>query len=101
MARKQPPGTINVGRPGPFGNPAAIGCVCPYCGLVHKSAGETLPCYKKMLWKRLQIDSAFKQSVARLKGKILWCPGCGIGKSTCHARILENACQWLNSNNSY
>lgn len=95
---KQPPyGAINIGRPGVFGNPAAVGCVCPRCREVHHEPAATLSCYKQMLWARLQTDEVFRSAVHGLCGKKLWCPGCGISKEHCHGRILEAAANWLNT----
>jgi Pyruvate/2-oxoacid:ferredoxin oxidoreductase delta subunit len=36
-------------------------------------------CPDKVKWLKEQINN----------GAILYCPGCGIGSSTCHARIIE------------
>jgi ribA/ribD-fused uncharacterized protein len=95
MNNTQPAGTVNIGRPGPFGNPAAINSLCPKCGEVHRDASSTLPCYKQMLWERLKSDRSFRQGVTSLSQKSLWCPGCGVGKPSCHGRILEAAAAWL------
>lgn len=90
---------VYIGRSGRsyrglFGNPVAIGATCPLCKLKHADASSTLRCYKRLLWTRMQADAAFRQAVSELRGRKLWCPGCGPDSATCHGRILERAASW-------
>lgn len=90
MKYKQPPiGYTDIGRSTIYGNPVKIGQVCQFCHQKHLTASSTLPCFENYLVEKMNKDPQFAKSVLGLKGKALWCPGCGIGSSTCHGRILE------------
>jgi hypothetical protein len=39
----------------------------------------------------LPVQEGFREAVKALHGEVLRCPGCGVGASTCHGRILEEA----------
>jgi hypothetical protein len=108
-------GSVDVGRGTIYGNPVKIGRVCPVCGDTHNSPGSTLDCYKKYLFARICGDPAkakwgeqialrgsvrlrpgnFADQLMKLLDEELFCPGCGIGLPTCHARIIERAIDWL------
>lgn len=95
----QPKDTVYVGRRGKgkdgrFGNPVVINRECPLCGTIHADAASTLKCFKRLLWARIQAEPSLIKDLAELKGKKLWCPGCGLESPTCHARILERAAEW-------
>lgn len=43
-----------------------------------------------------QLSSAgFRKKLLELHDRVLWCPGCGLESSTCHARVLEGAVNYL------
>lgn len=73
--------TINIGRSGVFnglfGNPIRERTVSPQYRIHIRKIIKNHP--KESGWLRRELDC----------GKIMFCPGCGIGSSTCHARILE------------
>lgn len=85
--RSPPPGFIDVGRTTIFGNPFRIGELRD--GVLLRDAGSTIPHFKEYAESRMKTDQHFRDSVHKLKGKKLWCPGCGIDSPTCHARVLE------------
>lgn len=94
------PNEIYVGRaghgiPGPFGNPIAFEKLCPICSSVHRvtQRAQLLACYKVWLWKKLQEDKEFAESVARLAGKTLVC---FCKPVDCHGDILAAAAKYLN-----
>lgn len=92
---------VYIGRPGKgqrgtFGNPVAIGRLCPVCGSVHKDGGSTLPCYEKDLDRRLRDDVRFRSSFmglveeaieAEKAGRIL-ALGCFCKPRRCHGDVL-------------
>jgi hypothetical protein len=78
-------GRPGKGKPGPWGNPVAIGQECPVCNQVHRDAGSTLPCYRRYLDRRLRINPRFEARFRALKGKKLVCfckPG------PCHGDVM-------------
>jgi hypothetical protein len=103
--------TVNIGRSTIFGNPVRMRQRCPVCGGQHDDAGSTAPCYRHYLTARLSgepterswaegvarsirgmpVQGGFREAVKALHGQVLQCPGCGVGASTCHGRILEEA----------
>jgi len=79
---RQPSNTINVGRAtsggmlnGLFGNP-------------FKEKVVSLR-YVQYLRLRIAYDPEFVVELKQLSGKVLFCPGCGVGCPTCHGRVLE------------
>jgi len=94
MKYKQPPiGYTDIGRSTIYGNPVKIGKVCQFCPQKHLTAGSTLPCFEKYAKELMSKDPVYKREIEKLKGCALWCPGCGIGSSTCHGRVLEKLCE--------
>ncbi len=85
--RSPPPGYIDVGRSTIYGNPFRIGST--HCGVLLDSAGSTIPHFKEYAESRMKTDPEFRDAIHKLKGKKLWCPGCGTNSPTCHARVLE------------
>lgn len=73
--------TINVGRTGVFnglfGNPVREKKVSPQYRQHFRKVMKENP--KQTEWLQNQLDC----------GNKLFCPGCGIGSPTCHARIIE------------
>jgi hypothetical protein len=91
---KNPPeGYIDVGRTTIYGNPIRVGQNCRWCGKFHQYAVDTLSCYEEYLNSRMFVDERFRDAVLLLKGKKLWCPGCALDSTNCHARLLEIACK--------
>lgn len=90
---------VNIGRGTIWGNPYKVGRTCQRCGQRH-GKGETLKCYRRYLWQRINDGSGFDKRLAELGRDIidgtvvLRCPGCGVGSKTCHGRILEAAAIW-------
>jgi hypothetical protein len=88
---------VYMGRPGkgmegPFGSPIRIGYRCPECQKVHKEKGDTIPCFTKNFYHRLETSPIYRNSILGLKGLILGCfcrPRNGFqGKVMCHAQII-------------
>ncbi len=83
------PETINVGRfasggvcNGLFGNPVK-----------EKTVSEQYRGY----FRQVVVDHPAKVRWLESKlreGAVLYCPGCGIGSPTCHARIIEEELGW-------
>jgi hypothetical protein len=101
------PYDVYIGRAGKqqsglFGNPVAVSKQCPVCKQVHTSGAETLPCYKKYLWHRLENEEAFKKSILDLQGKTLGCfcaPKGGITATDphiCHGQVILSYLNWAN-----
>lgn len=86
-------GFINVGRAtsggvenGAWGNPFVVG-----------RDGDVKACiakYRAHLWEQIKTGKVSMQKLADLYGRKLFCPGCGVGAITCHARVLEDAAEW-------
>lgn len=79
---KQPSSTINVGRAtsggvhnGLFGNP-----------FYEKVVSQR---YVQYLRDKIANDLDFVGKLKALRGKVLYCPGCGVGCPTCHSRVIE------------
>ena len=88
------PGVVYIGRAGRgyaglFGNPVQVGKVCQVCGVVHRTPGSTLPCFKVLFQKRVSTNLAYRQAVLGLAGKQLWCPGCRGGQH-CHGQVFRS-----------
>lgn len=85
-------GLDNFGNAPTFTNPIEKGEKCPVCGRTHRSEGETLPCYKRWLWRQLQENREYRHKVRDLWGEIL----VTALPSPCFGEILIAACTWLN-----
>lgn len=82
-------GRAGRGEDGYFGNPYAAGRLCARCQEVHTRGGDTLACYELYLRERLARDPVFRERVAGLRGRELWCPGrCTQFGRPCHGSIL-------------
>lgn len=75
---------INIGRAssggvfnGLFGNPVKEATVSKQYRIHFKKLLQEYP--NEIRWLRAQLA----------KKRVLFCPGCGIGCPTCHARIIE------------
>ena len=83
-------------------NPIAAGKKCPECGARH-AAAETLPCYRRWLWRRLKADEGFRRTLQELPADATlgcWCVDTDSpaeGPEVCHAQVLVKARTWLNS----
>lgn len=101
-----------------YGNPIRMHTPRPVCEVMHMQPGETLGCFRHYLIARVsdyagavlygqgialvaRLPNAsihaeeFRRSLLELDGKELWCPGCGVGSRTCHARILEITIEYV------
>jgi hypothetical protein len=96
-APSRPPNSLNIGRSGIksglFGSPYH-----PLPG--QELTGATLPDFEAHLTKRLQ-DPSFRSEFLKLKGKPLWCPGCGprgrnCEPGVCHGSIILKYLNELN-----
>ena len=81
---KNNPLNCEIGEYGWLGNPISIGKKCHVCKKIHNEGGETLPCYKKYLSKRLE-EKDFIQEFLKLKGKTI---GCFCKPKPCHLDII-------------
>ncbi len=70
---------VNVGRPGPFGNPFRVG---------HDGTLEEVVCKHKKWFMSPEQFLLRLRAKKELCGKTLYCPGCR-GKLPCHKTILE------------
>ena len=105
-----------IGRNTVYGNPCSKqGHKCGVCGQNHKKAGDSINCYRKYLWGRIQKEKwavelaksvgvpvdekkPFDHQLMDLQNKALFCPGCKDDAKTCHARVLERAVIWALTN---
>lgn len=78
------PRRINIGRKfsggacdGLFGNPVTERTVSQHYRTYFRKLIDTHP--DECLWLLRELKN----------GAVLYCPGCGIGSPTCHARIIE------------
>lgn len=79
-----------------LGNPVKLGTVCAQCGEVHRGGGETLECYKRYLWVRMQDEEWCNAFYETCVGKDLLC-FCK-NKEQCHTSVMERALKWLEEN---
>jgi hypothetical protein len=79
-------GRKGKGKDGYFGNPVAIGSPCPICRITHTRAGDTIGCYRKYFYRRLEDDIQFRAEVEALKGKVL---GCFCKPKPCHGDVIK------------
>ena len=84
---RQPPHTINVGRAtsggihnGIFGNPVRETVVTEQYRHHFRAQVASNPLF---------VQALREVWVALHKGYTLYCPGCGVGSPTCHARVIE------------
>jgi hypothetical protein len=77
-------GRAGKGQDGYFGNPYRVGARCERCGLVHASAGATLPCFRAYCEERGDRDPEFVARVRSLRGKRL---GCFCKPGPCHGDV--------------
>jgi hypothetical protein len=77
----------------PHHNPIVKGEKCSECGLVHRDAGSTLPCYTQILERKINSDPVYREQVKQLYGKTLvcWC-----APNPCHGHILARYAVMLN-----
>lgn len=88
-------GRSGKGLVGEFGNPVVKGRSCLVCHKVHEKNGDTLPCYKKWLWKQIKTDAEYRHKVRMLAGKKI---SCFCYDNNCHVLILIECIKWLWSN---
>lgn len=75
---------INIGRPGPWGNPFKVG--------QHGTRDECVIKFAQWLERSIDVRARWMRSnIETLRGKDLWCPGCQ-GTSPCHRDVFK---QWL------
>ncbi len=75
-------GFVNIGRTGAFnglfGNPVHEKKVSSQYRTHFRKVMRDYP--KEIEWLRAQL----------LDGKVMFCPGCGVGSATCHGRVIED-----------
>lgn len=72
---------INIGRPGPFGNPFRVGADGTRVEVVEK--------FRQWLGKNEDIRAQWiREHIYLLKNQELYCPGCR-GTSPCHGDVLK------------
>lgn len=83
-------GREGKGFAGTWGNPIEKGKVCPVCDNIHKSPGDTLPCFKKVFDESMHIVD-YRNDLHQLKDHTLVCfcrPPEGFqGRLLCHCQI--------------
>lgn len=82
--------TVYIGRSGrgvssAFGNPVIRGDLCPVCGGIHETRGETLPCFEIYARARMGVDAEYRAAILALTGQVL---GCFCKPGPCHGDIL-------------
>jgi len=74
-------GFVNIGRSGVFnglfGNPVKERKVSPQYRTHFLKVMQSHQ--KEVAWLRTQLEC----------GKVMFCPGCGVGSKTCHGRVIE------------
>ena len=70
---------VNVGRPGPWGNPYQVGRDGSRLDVVTRH---------REWWYGPDQAPLRARAVAELTGKLLWCPGCR-GTLPCHKTVIE------------
>lgn len=83
-----PPGSVNIMRGTPFGNPFVIG--------VHGTRDEVISKYRAWLWDKVRNDTSFAGQVRALRGQSLCCCCAPAAR---HGDVLERAAEWLASIN--
>lgn len=78
-------GRAGNGEDGIFGNPVKAGQPCPFCKVIHLNGGDTLPCYRRYLRRRLKRDPLFATRFYALRGKTL---GCTCAPARCHGDVM-------------
>lgn len=84
------PGVINIGRPGPWGNPFMLGPYGRRAEVVEKFA----------YWFATSTDQRaewMRANLEKLRGKDLWCPGCRGTPGPCHGDVFKT---WLERGNN-
>lgn len=80
MAGAPPDTRTPIGYGTPYGNPY-VGQQLP--------PGEAIRRFRLYATRKFATDLDFREAVIKLRGRILICPGCGVGARGCHGRILE------------
>ena len=80
-------GRQGKGKDGYFGNPIKINEKCFVCENVHTKSGDTINCFEKFFYMRLEIDEDYKNKILSLSGKRL---GCFCKPKNCHGDIIAN-----------
>ena len=79
---------VYIGRPGPWGNPFVVG--------EHGTRAEVIELHKRWLWKRIQTEPGFAETLIReIRGKRL---GCFCAPKPCHGDTLVAAAEWCYRN---
>jgi hypothetical protein len=74
----------------PLGNPCRKGFKCSVCKEVHKTPGETLPCYKYWLFNSIvQENPSVLNEMKKLKSNSIL--GCWCSPQRCHCEIIIEA----------
>lgn len=79
---------VYIGRGSVWGNPYRA---------VKGQPGATLGKYKRWLWYNIVKGRISRQMLLDLDGATLQCPGCGVGATACHGRVIEAAVAWAKS----
>lgn len=84
---------VYIGRPGkgqagPFGNPYRVGHRCGRCGAMHRTADETLSCFRAYLFDRAARSPEFAASLRALRGQRLGCFCKVRGDEPCHGDVI-------------
>lgn len=85
-------GRAGRGEEGCFGNPIKRGEFCLVCDEIYDSSGDTLPCYRKYLYWRVEYDPEFRKKLQGLRGKVL---SCFCKPRLCHGDVIV---EWLEEN---
>lgn len=83
---------VYIGRPGKglagiFGSPIKMYRPCPECGLVHRTRGSTLACFRQYFVRRCNMDPTFWAAVWELRGKRI---GCFCKPHPCHGDVIAD-----------
>jgi Domain of unknown function (DUF4326) len=88
-------GTALQGMDGYYGNPIAFGKACLECRTIHQDTDQgridLLARYKKLFWRRVNQEPAFRLAVMEPKG---YCIGCFCKPKACHGDVIK---AWLDA----
>jgi hypothetical protein len=89
----------------PLGNPCRMHVPCAVCNRLHKTKGDTLPCYRAWLYRKVkECDLAVLKALDQLTHDSVlgcWCvdmdDALADGKEVCHCQVIAKACRYLDN----
>lgn len=79
------PGVVNIGRPGPWGNPYKLG--------LHGNREQVVELFAQWFATNTNPNAEWmRRNLEKLRGKDLYCPGCRGTPGPCHGDVFK---AWL------